>query len=300
MIAGPTAAGKTALAVALAHRLGGEIVGADSRQVYRGLDIGTGKATPADLHGVPHHLLDVAAPDEPFTVTQYAELANAVIAGVHERGHVPILTGGTGLYVRAVVDGLLPPAVPPQPALRAELERRWLEDRPALLAELADRDPVSAGRLDQRNPRRVIRALEVMRMTGRPLSEQQRQAPPPYRVTFLALTAERSTLHRLADDRVEAMLNGGLIEETRGLLAAGYDFALPAFSAVGYREMARALSGAITLDEARRRMRQGTHAYQRRQLTWFRADHRYQWLEATAPNVVEQATSQLPPLWLAH
>jgi tRNA dimethylallyltransferase len=297
VLGGPTASGKTRLAVQLAYCFDGEIVGADARQVYRGLNIGTGKATLAELQGVPHHLLDVVAPDKLFTVTQYAALATAAIAAVHRSGKLPILTGGSGLYLRAVVDGLVPPAVPPQPELRAELERRWDDDREALLRELAARDPVTAGRIDRRNPRRVIRALEVILATGRPFSEQQWLRTPPYRTTSLALSGERAVLYRLADRRVEAMLAGGLLDEVRDLLAAGYDFRLPAFTAVGYREAAAYLGGAGSLAAIRQRMQEATHAYQRRQLTWFRAEARYHWLDATDPNLASTAQQRVAT-WL--
>lgn len=289
VISGPTATGKTALAVQLAHSFAGEIVGADARQVYRGLDIGTGKARPVELHGVVHHLLDVATPDEAFTVTQYASLAMDAISDTQRRGKLPILTGGTGLYVRAVVDGLVPPQVPPQPALRAELEQRWQVDRHALLRDLAARDPATAQRIDTQNPRRVIRALEVVLTTGHPISEQQRLTPPSMTTLMLALNAERPLLHHLADQRIEAMLASGLPEEVRRLLAAGYDFSLPAFTAVGYREMAAFLGGAGSLPDVRRQMQRATHAYQRRQLTWFRADARYQWLAIAEEDMTETA-----------
>lgn len=297
MLGGPTASGKTRLAVQLAHRFDGEIIGADARQVYRGLDVGTGKATPAELEGVPHYLLDVVAPDDPFTVTRYAAMATAAIAAVHRSGKLPILTGGSGLYLRAVVDGLAPPEVPPQPELRAKLERRWDDDREGLLRELAVRDPVTAGRIDRRNPRRVIRALEVILVTGRPFSDQQRLRTPPYQFCMLALTGERAVLRHLADRRVETMLAGGLLDEVRRLLAAGYDFGLPAFSAVGYREVAAYLGGDGSLAAVRQRMQEATHAYQRRQLTWFRADARYHWLEAADRSLVPVA-QRMVAAWL--
>ena len=289
VVGGPTATGKTALAVQLAQAFHGEIVGADARQVYRGLDIGTGKARTTELHGIVHHLLDVASPDELFSVTQYAALAMEAIHDIQRRGKLPILVGGTGLYLRAVVDGLLPPEVPPQPALRAALQQRWQADRDDLLRELAARDPLTAQRIDARNPRRVIRAMEVVLTTGRPFSEQQGRTPPPMATLMLALSAERPLLHRLADHRVDAMLSSGLEEEVRRLQVAGYDFSLPAFTAVGYREMAAYLSGGAGLAEARRQMQQATHAYQRRQLTWFRADRRYLWLDLTQGDLAARA-----------
>ncbi len=297
VIGGPTATGKTALAVQLARRFGGEIVGADARQIYRGLDIGTGKAGPVELQGVVHHLLDVALPDESFTVTQYAALATAAIAGIQRRGKLPILTGGAGFYIRAVVDGLLPPEVAPQPVLRAELERRWQTDRDAVLRELAAQDPVTAARIDQQNPRRVIRALEVILTTGLPYSEQQQLQPLPVRPLLLALTAERPVLYRLADRRIDGMLAGGLEKEVRQLVGAGYDFGLPAFTAVGYRELAAYLGGSGSLEAVRRRMQQATNAYQRRQLTWFRVDQRWHWLDVTKPELVTRAQAMVKA-WL--
>ena len=294
VIVGPTATGKTALAVQLARHLGGEIVGADARQVYRGLDVGTGKATVAELQGVAHHLIDVVGPDQPFTVADYAALASQAIAGVLDRGHLPILTGGTGLYVRAVVDALRPPAVPPQPALRATLERRWRTEGPErLLRDLEARDPAAAATIDRRNPRRVIRALEVCLLTGRPFSEQRQLGAPPYAALRLGLTGERSALQTLADRRIDAMFAGGLVEEVRGLVAAGHDFSLPAFTAVGYREVAAYLPGRTTLEEARLAMQRASHAYQRRQLTWFRADRRVVWLEAAAADLLPEATRRV-------
>ncbi|HEV7215708.1 MAG TPA: tRNA (adenosine(37)-N6)-dimethylallyltransferase MiaA [Chloroflexota bacterium] len=289
VIGGPTATGKTALAVRLARAFDGEIVGADARQIYRGLDVGAGKARPSELRGVVHHLLDVATPDESFTVTQYAKLATRAILDIQRRGKLPILTGGAGLYIRAVVDGLLPPQVPPQPALRAQLEQRWQIDRDDLLRELATRDPVAAQRIDRHNSRRVIRALEVVLTTGHAFSDQQRLEPLAATTCMLALTAERPLLHRLADQRIDAMLAAGLVEEVRRLLAAGYDFSLPAFTAVGYRELAAYLGGAGDLSEVRQQMQRATHAYQRRQLTWFRADQRYHWLDVAAADVAEAA-----------
>jgi tRNA dimethylallyltransferase len=301
VLAGPTASGKTALALALAARFGGEIVGADSRQIYRLLDIGTAKPTSAERARVPHHLLDVVWPDEPYTLAQYQADAVAAIADVAARGRLPLLVGGTGLYVRAVVDGLAIPAVPPQPALRAELEALAVaEGVAALHARLAALDPAAAASSDPANPRRLIRALEICLVTGRPVSEQRGTRPTPYRPLFLGLDTERSILYGWADRRVDAMLAAGFVAEVEGLAARGYRWDLPALSSLGYREIGAALRGELTLPAAVERLKRATHAYIRRQLTWFRPDPRIHWLDAAAPDRTTAAVSLVADWQAAH
>lgn len=272
-IVGPTAVGKTRFSLALAERFAGEIVSADSRQVYIGMDIGTAKPSQADRERVPHHLLDLVHPDEAFTLAQYQARAYEAIAGILGRGRPPFLVGGTGLYVRAVLEGFSIPGVAPDAAFRAELERRAAQEgAPALHAELSRLDPEAASRIDPRNLRRVIRALEVYRTIGAPMSQPEGRKPPPYRVLKLGLTASREGLYQRVDRRVEEMLERGLVEEVRGLLAQGYGLELPAMSGLGYREMGLYLWGEMSLEEAVRMLKRQTRRFARRQYAWFRPD----------------------------
>jgi tRNA dimethylallyltransferase len=298
-VVGPTASGKTALALALAERFDGEIINADSRQIYRLMEIGTAKPSAADRARVPHHLVDVVWPDEPLSLAQYQTAAIAAIADVRARGRLPLLVGGTGLYVRAVVDGLAIPAVPPQPELRAELEAEARSHGLAALhARLAALDPASAAAIDAANLRRLIRALEVSIVTGRPFSEQRGARPTPYDPLLLGLNTARDRLYAWADARVDAMLAAGLLDEVAALMARGYAWNLPALSSLGYREMGAHLRGELSLDEATARMKLATHALIRRQLTWFRSDSRIHWLNAADPALADEA-SVLSAAWLA-
>ncbi len=288
VIVGPTVTGKTGLALALAARLadtiGAEVVSADSRAIYRLMNIATAKPTPAERARLPHHLLDLVWPDESFTLAEYQALATAAIADIWGRGKLPLLVGGTGLYVRAVVDGLAIPQVPPNAELRAELEARAAaEGAAALFERLAALDPVAAARMDPGNVRRLVRALEVCLVTGRPFSAQQAQRATPYRPLPLGLNMERAALYARADARIEAMLAAGLVVETQSLVDRGYSWRLPAMSSLGYREIGAFLRGELTLPEAVERFKLATHKYIRRQLTWFHPDRRITWLDAAAP-----------------
>jgi tRNA dimethylallyltransferase len=305
VIAGPTATGKTALALALAERLRtaweAEVISADARQIYRLMDIATAKPTVEERTLLPHHLLDVVWPDETLTLAEYQAAANAAIAEVWARGRLPLLVGGAGLYIRAVVDGLAIPAVPPQPELRAELEALLAaEGVAALHARLATLDPATAMSIDARNPRRLIRALEVCLVTGRSLSEQQGARPTPYRPLLFGLNMERPALYARADARIDAMFAAGLVAETEALLARGYGWELPAMSSLGYREIGACLRGETTLPEAIERFKRATHHYIRRQLTWFRPDQRITWLDAALSSdaLADQMAARLLP-WLA-
>ncbi len=290
-LVGPTASGKTALALALAERLppqlglgGAEIVSADSRQIYRLMDIATAKPTAAERARIPHHLLDVVWPDQSYTLAEYQRDAQEAIADIWARGRLPLLVGGTGLYVRAVVDGLVIPGVAPQPELRAELEAQAAERGVgALLERLRALDPAAAERIDARNPRRLIRALEVCIASGRPFSEQQGRRATPYRTLLVGLRMEREALYVRADVRIAQMLAAGVVAETEALVARGYDWSLPSMSSLGYREIGAYLRGETTLAEAIARFELATHAYIRRQLTWFRPDQRIHWLDAALP-----------------
>jgi tRNA dimethylallyltransferase len=305
-IVGPTATGKTALALALADRLrtalACAVVSADSRQIYRGMDIATAKPTPDERARLPHYLIDVADPDQSYTLAQYQADATTAIATIHGRGHLPLLVGGTGLYVRAVVDGLAIPRVAPDPALRAELEAEAAASGPAALyTRLAALDPTAAARIDAANTRRLVRALEVCILSGRPISEQQGARPTPYRTLMLGLTMERAALYARADARTDAMLTAGLVEETERLVAAGYAWSLPAMSSLGYREIGAYLRGELTLSAAVERFKLATHAYIRRQLTWLRPDTRITWLDAGLPPdaLAEVAVARVVP-WLSQ
>jgi len=281
-IVGPTAVGKSELALRLAEEFGGEIISADSRQIYRGLDIGTAKPTAEERRRVPHHLLDVVDPDEVLTLAQYQELAYAAIDDILARSKVPFLVGGTGLYIKAVVEGWSIPRVPPNEKLREELYRlAELEGPEALHARLRKVDPVAAARIDPRNVRRVVRALEVYAETGRPISELQRRSPPPYRTLQIGLTMEREELYRRIDARVERMIERGLVEEVRGLIERGYGLDLPAMSGLGYREIGLYLKGEIGLEEAIRLIKRNTRRFVRHQYNWFRLDDPHiHWFDA--------------------
>lgn len=289
-IVGPTAAGKTALSIALARALDGEIVSADSRQVYRGMDIGTAKPTPAERAAVPHYLIDVVDPDEEFSLARYQDLADAAITAIAARGRLPLLVGGTGQYLAAVLQGWRIPRVAPQPELRATLEHQAAEcGAEALHARLAQVDPAAAAAIAPSNVRRVIRALEVYEVTGRPISEQRAIEPPPYRARTLWLTLPAADLYRRIDARVDGMIAAGLIDEVRGLLERGYGWGLPAMSGLGYREFRPFFEGHATLEAAVQRLKYDTHAFARRQPAWFRRLPAVEQLPADAPDLPTRA-----------
>lgn len=281
-LVGPTAVGKTALALALAERLPAEIVSADSRLLYRGLDIGTAKPSEGERARVPHHLIDRADPGESWSLALFQQAAARAIAGIAACGRLPLLVGGTGQYVAAILDGWLPPALPADPALRAALEDEARRAGPQALHErLRALDPESAARIDPRNVRRVIRALEVCQRTGAPASRQPRRGPAPYRDLRIGLTLPRPELYARLDARIEGMLAAGWVEEVRALLARGLAPDLPSMSAIGYRELAAHVRGELELEEAVRRIRRASRALVRRQANWFKAgDARIRWFEA--------------------
>lgn len=292
VIIGPTAVGKTALSLNAAERFGGEIVSADSRQVYRGMDIGSAKPTPEEQARVPHHLLDVVNPGETLTVAEFQRLAYAAIDDILRRKRLPLLVGGTGQYVSAVIEGWSIPEVPPNPVLREKLEQEAVEQGAnALYARLRDVDPAAADRIDPRNVRRVIRALEVYLESGHPISELQRKTPPPYRILQLRLIRPREDLYARIDGRIDAMIDQGLVEEVRGLLQAGYDPRLPSMSGLGYRQIAAYLLGETTLEEAITAVRRATRDFARHQETWFRKynreAHEFDMTESDEATIIE-------------
>jgi tRNA dimethylallyltransferase len=271
VILGPTAAGKTSAAIALAHALDGEIIGADSRQIYRLMNIGTAKPTPDEQAAARHHLIDLVYPDQTLSVAEYQRLAYGAIEDILARGKLPLLVGGTGQYISAVIEGWSIPEVAPNLELRAELESFAAEHGSlALHGRLAEADADAASRIDHQNVRRVVRALEVCIETGRPISVLQQKRPPPYRVVQYGLTLERAALYARADQRIKRMMRAGLLEEVRELLARGYDRALPSMSGIGYAQLTDHLLDGLPLADAQEKTRTLTHDFIRRQFTWFR------------------------------
>ena len=278
VVTGPTAVGKSALALDLASRFSGEILSADSRQVYRFMDVGTAKPTRAERARVVHHLLDLVDPDQPFSVAQYQRVADVALADVGRRGRVAFLVGGSPHYLQAVVDRLDLPRVAPQPDLRRELEAlAAAQGAHAVWKRLAALDPEAAERADRANVRRLIRAVEVVTVSGEPFSLAGRRRGPQRAALHLALTAPRADLYARIDGRIDAMLAAGWLPEVDALLARGYDPALPSLSATGYRELVQVLRRQLTLDEAVPLIRHRTHAFARRQYTWLRRDSRVEW-----------------------
>lgn len=288
LLAGPTASGKSAVALALAEIVDGEIISVDSMQVYRGLDIGTAKPTPADRARVPHHLLDVVDVTEPFSAARFAELARQAVAEIQGRGKVPILCGGTGLYFRAFIEGV-GAAPPADAALRAELETTPM---PTLLRELAERDPVLFAAMDRQNPRRVVRAVEVLRLTGRPFSAQRSDwsatRPAP---AIIALERAPADLRRRIDERVDTMFARGLVAETRALLGRGLEQNQTAMQAIGYRQVVAHLHGEASLADTIELVKVRTRQFAKRQRTWFRREPRLTWL-SVAPDEAPQTTAE--------
>ncbi len=301
VLVGPTAVGKSAVAVELAERLGGEVVCADSRTVYRGMDVGTAKPSPHMRQRVPHHLLDVADPSEVFTVWDFQRLARQAIAEIRGRGRLPVLVGGTGLYVRAVVDGLAIPQVPPDWAARREWEEQERQQPGTLYRRLAELDPEAASRIAPQNLRRVIRALEVVVRTGRKFSELagRQGGEAAFQV---GLTLDRKRLFERIRRRIHDQLQAGLVEEVRGLLCRGLDPSLPALQGLGYKELVPYVLGQASLEEAVRVLERNTRRYAKRQWTWFRADPRIRWVdvddlppEEVARRVLELVAAGAPP-----
>lgn len=296
-IVGPTAVGKSALALDLAEDRGraiggrGEIVSADSRQVYRELDIGTAKPTRDEQRRARHHVVDVVDPVEDFSLAEFQDLAYAAIDDILARDRIPYLVGGTGLYVKSVVEGLSLPRVAPDPSLRAELtaiaQREGVESLHRRLAEL---DPPAASRIDPRNLRRVVRAVEVIVKSGKPFSGGSIPRPR-YEVLTIGLTTDRATLYRRIDERVDAQMAAGLLAETARILSRGCPSTRPALTGFGYREMQAHLRGELSLSGAVERYKFETHRFARQQATWFRHDDpRIHWI-LTGPTAYDEASS---------
>ncbi len=277
-IIGPTGIGKTRLAIHLAQKFNGEIVNADSRQIYRFMDIGTAKPTKEEQSLVPHHLIDIINPDKDFSLVTYQQLAYKAISDIQERGKLPFLVGGTGQYIWAILEGWSVPKVPPDPEYRKKLERRAEVDGDSLYKELQIIDPAGAEKIDPHNIRRVVRALEVSK--NKPFSQSIGKNPPPFSYSIIGLTMERKDLYRQVDARVDEMIKKGFVDEVKQLIEIGYSLTLPSMSSIGYREIGLYLQGKITLDEALYKIKTGTHRFIRHQYTWFKLkDERIKWFD---------------------
>jgi tRNA dimethylallyltransferase len=298
-LVGPTASGKSAVALALAEKLGGEIISVDSMQVYRGLDLGTAKPGPAERARVPHHLIDVVELTTPFDAAKFVEHARQAEGEIQSRGHVPIFCGGTGLYLKAYLQGL-GEAPPSDAAVRAELEATPLD---ALLHELQQRDPATHDRIDRQNPRRVVRALEVIRLTGRPFSAQRAEwrtsSPLTPHPSLFGLERAATDLHARIHARVDEMFAHGLVAETRSLLAHGLEQNPTAMQAIGYRQVIEHLRGERALAETVELVKTKTRQYAKRQMTWFRRQMTVRWLtvesDATAAQLADEFIQEREP-----
>ena len=280
-IVGPTGIGKSKLALHLAPTFEGEIVSADSRQVYCHMDIGTAKPSREELSLVPHHLISIVNPDEDFSLAQYQESARGVIDDIHHRNKLPILVGGSGLYVWSVLEGWGIPPVPPDPEFRRSLEEKAARGGgDKLYQELEMIDPVAVQSIDRRNVRRVIRALEVHRNTATPFSQLQCKKPPPFNTIIIGLTTDRAELYRRIVLRVDEMIKQGLVDEVQKLMNMGYDYNMPAMSGIGYKQISMFLKGKLTLATATQQIKFETHRFVRHQYSWFRLkDERIHWFD---------------------
>ncbi|MBN8657526.1 MAG: tRNA (adenosine(37)-N6)-dimethylallyltransferase MiaA [Anaerolineae bacterium] len=290
LIVGPTAVGKTELALRLAEKMNGEIVSVDSRLFYRGMDIGTAKPSPAEMARAPHHLIDIVNPDETLSLAVFQQMAQDIIAGIHARGRLPFLVGGTGQYIRAVTQGWSPPEVTPNKQMRVVLEKLQEErGKEWLHAKLKILDPEAAQAIDLRNVRRTIRALEVIFTTGRRFSEQRGSGDSPYHLITIGLTRPREELYQRVDERIEKMFADGLVDEVKGLLGKGYSPTLPSMSAIGYRECVSVAQGSMTVEQAKVEMRRITRVFVRRQGNWFKkSDASIHWFHLERENLLNE------------
>ena len=285
VVCGPTASGKTALSVELAKRLSGEIISADSMQIYRGMNVATAKPTEEEKQGIPHYLMDFLDPHDSFSVADYVKAAHGIIADIAARGKLPIITGGTGLYISSLIDNLSFEETECDYAYRDELRKLAQEKGNGfLLGMLRETDPETAEKLHENNLNRIIRALEVYKTTGKTMSEQQRLsrlAPSPYEPCMIQLDYDRETLYDRINRRVDIMLEQGLVEEARAIYDRNYDRSLPALQGLGYKQLFRVFDGEYTLSEGIEAIKQETRRFAKRQLTWFRRDRRITWLDVS-------------------
>lgn len=301
-IVGPTATGKSEVGLLLAERLGGEIVSADSMQVYRGMDIGTAKPTAEERARVPHHLIDIVDPDEEFSVAEYRARAEAALAAIWKKGKQPILVGGSGLYVRAVLEEMDFAMTPPDRELRRRLtEEARSKGRRVLHEWLSEVDPETAARIHPNDEKRIIRALEICESTGRPMARPQqldRRRAMRYNARQFGLSLPREELYLRIEARIDRMLEGGLVEEVEGLIDRGYGEDLVSMKGLGYAPLAEYVRGELSLEEAVRRLKRDTRRFAKRQLTWFGADPRIEWIEA-APEEPARTAEAIGERWEA-
>jgi tRNA dimethylallyltransferase len=281
VIVGPTGSGKTAVALAIADKIPSEIVSADSRQIYKGMDIGTAKPTPAELAAVPHHFIDIVDPSELYNAGMYLKQAREVVSQIRKSGKTALVVGGSGLYIRALLDGFFEgPGADEEVRDRLEAEMRAKGGK-YMLERLRKLDPDAAGKMLPTNERRIIRALEVLHLTGKPISEHQKKnVPAPFPFVLFGLQWTRPALYARINERVDEMLRAGLVDEARKLLAMSQSETFRALRTVGYNEVMQFLDGAITEVEMVELIKRNSRRYAKRQLTWFRADERIKWMEA--------------------
>ena len=295
VLVGPTAVGKTELSLSLAEKLNGEIISSDSRLFYRGMNIGTAKPSAEEMARVPHHLIDVTDPDESWSLAVFQQEAYKIIDDIHKRGKLPIMVGGTGQYVHAIVQGWEMPAQAPDDGLRAVLNR-WAKEigKEDLHRKLALVDPIAAEKIDYRNLRRTVRALEVIFRTGKRFSAQRRKGNPRYATLQVGLFRPREEIFQRVDERIEIMFETGFKEEVQSLLKAGFTADDPGMASIGYREVIKHLNGDMTLEEVKARMRQLTHIFVRRQANWFkREDENIYWFDVRKNGIVDEIVTTI-------
>ncbi len=275
VILGPTASGKTSLAIQLAKKFGGEIISADSRTIYENMDIGTAKPTRDEQKVIPHYLLDIIKPDQRFSVAEFQKLAFQKIAEILKRGKIPFLIGGSGLYIDAVCEGFKIPALSADKKLRKKLVQK---SETQLIKQLKKLDPEATQKIDVKNKRRIIRALEVCLTTGKKFSELQRSERPDFQILKIGIKIPRQKLYQQINKRTGQMIKEGLVDEVKKLYKIGYDFNLPALSGLVYKEIGEYVRGKITLDEAVEKAKQKTRNFAKRQMTWFRRDSKIKWV----------------------
>jgi tRNA dimethylallyltransferase len=295
VITGPTATGKSEAAVMLAKLTGGEVVSADSMQVYRYMDIGTAKPTVKERQGVPHHMIDVVDPDQEYSVALFQKQARRAIAEIHKKGNLPILIGGTGLYIRAVTEHYNFTGIKGDPGFRQKLQQEAAVKGPAhLYQRLSAVDPEAAGKLHCNDTRRIIRALEVFHHTGQPISSfYNRSSSPIYKLAMFGLILERNLLYQRIEQRVDEMIAKGLVEEVRGLLGKSYGSELTSMQGLGYKEIVSYLTGEINYDQAVYLLKRNTRRFAKRQLTWFRNDRRLKWLDVSGKGGIAVAVKEI-------